>query len=113
MIDLEKEKKLARAWHDKCYGDIDFIFNADEYVVSAWAERAELAQAEEAKLQAQIAELQQKLARYENPDYVLVPRKPTDEMIDAGLASFCDPDELDVVYQAMIEAVENDNESNN
>lgn len=51
---------------------------------SAWQRRAEIAQAEEKKLQDKITELQQKLAQYENPDYVLVPRNPTNAMISAG-----------------------------
>lgn len=55
----------------------------------------------------EINELKQKLARYENPDYVLVPREPTKAMMDAG-------DEkqdytwvyVDEIYKAMIEALE-------
>lgn len=35
-------------------------------------------------MKTQITELQQKLAKYENPDYVLVPRNPTNAMIGAG-----------------------------
>lgn len=66
--------------------------------------------------QAQINELQQKLAKYENPDYVLVPRKPSKEIAEKMReiiwehGGFQIHEEFNkIVYTAMIEAVENDN----
>lgn len=63
-------------------------------------------------------ELKQKLARYENPDYVLVPRVPSDEMLNAlydALEVYYDDWSFnaDLAYKGLIEAVENDDESNN
>ena len=56
-------------------------------------------------------ELKQKLARYENPDYVLVPRELTESMRKEGreqieYGKLC----ADAVYEAMIEAVEKGDE---
>ena len=71
--------------------------------------RAEIAQAEEAKLQAQITELQQKLTRYENPDYVLVPRNPSDESLKSISGNI---DNAKHIYNTIIETMENDNAKN-
>ena len=58
-----------------------------------------------------LTELKQKLARYENPDYVLVPRELTESMRKEGreqieYGKLC----ADAVYEAMIEAVEKGDE---
>lgn len=122
MIDLEKERELFEKFFQGYSFILDFCNEKNQYkadithaVFTAWITRAELAQAEKAKLQAQIAELQQKLARYENPDYVLVPRKPTEKMCEALSQHVCCYDgtawlDSDEAYEAMIEAVENDDE---
>ena len=56
-------------------------------------------------------ELKQKLARYENPDYVLVPRSPTREMCILGSKEHAGYDEVDTksIYKAMIEVMETKN----
>lgn len=69
MIDLEKEREAFEAGKQS---DPLAFSNYGDFVV--WLKRAELAQAE-------ITELKQKLARYENPDYVLVPRTPNKKML--------------------------------
>ena len=61
----------------------------------------------------QLEYLKKKLARYENPDYVLVPRKPTNAMIGSGQRSgddFLYHYQVSNVWVAMIEAVEKDDE---
>ena len=78
------------------------------YVVEAWKKRAELAQAE-------INELKQKLARYENPDYVLVPRTPNKKMLkemesgyyfEQGWSHYFGEE----AYERMLKAVEKEHE---
>lgn len=66
----------------------------------------------------EIESLKQKLARYENPDYVLVPKVPSDKMLTAiydALEVYYDDWSFDAdrAYKGLIEAVENNNESNN
>lgn len=67
MIDLEKEREEFIKVYTEIYGEHDQLWQG-------WKKRAKLAQAE-------INELKQKLARYENPDYVLVPRTPNKKML--------------------------------
>ena len=105
-----------------------------------WKKRAELAQAEINELKQKLAEsevnknmwrdeknhaikrwndisrdyneLKQKLARYENPDYVLVPKEPSEKLMQALEKGFSWGDDGDgeynpiIGYKAMIEAVE-------
>ena len=96
MIDLEKEREAFIKVYTEIYGEHDQLWQG-------WKKCAELAQDE-------ITELKQKLARYENPNYVLVPRMPTKNMLDAG---FVDGDygcSTLQIYKAMIEAVEKEDE---
>lgn len=126
MIDLEKEREAFEINWLSLGGKLDnFEYTTDQmYSLSkeatkklseqdklisimiinqSWSYWLNFARAK----QAEITELKQKLARYENPDYVLVPREPTKAMMDAG-------DEkqdytwvyVDEIYKAMIEAVE-------
>ncbi len=109
MIDFDKEREAFEAWQDSIGSNIakrglEYVNDRTASEWFSWRNRAALAQAE-------INELKQKLARYENPDYVLVPREPTKAMMDAG-------DEkqdytwvyVDEIYKAMIEAVEKEHE---
>lgn len=96
MIDLEKEKEEFIKVYTEIYGEHDQLWQG-------WKARAELAQAE-------ITELKQKLARYENPDYVLVPRNPEKSLIDLADSLLCFPDVTTLeAYKAIIEAVEKEN----
>lgn len=125
MIDLEKERESFEEWalnfeldikvvdfsgSIKCKDangeQVEFCYNDAETELAwySWKRRAELAQAE-------INELKQKLARYKNPDYVLVPREPTEKMIwfgESGIA-VCQKIKAKDVYKDMLEAVENEN----
>ena len=124
MIDLAKEvkeefEKLAKEndmpineyWcDDGTYSQYEHHKTSDAYNFyrDGWNKRAELAQAE-------ITELKQKLARYENPDYVLVPREPTKEIVnhlEDSMAEIILKDDEDFIeaYKAMIEAMEKDHE---
>lgn len=90
----------------------------------SWSKRAELAQSEINKereqateyyvdcehLKEEINDLKQKLARYENPDYVLVPREPTKEVVDVADSLLLFHASTLESYKAMIEAVEKDDE---
>lgn len=113
-LNCDKEREVFEVVVKKHGADIKDEVNTPEHF-KTWCFRAEIAQAEEAKLQAQITELQQKLANYENPDYVLVPRNPTNAMIGAGQDS---EDrqlyhyEVSSVWGKMIEEVEKSNERN-
>lgn len=91
----------------------------NEDIEDLQAEITELKQQIEAKHKAfmfkceQLEYLKKKLARYENPDYVLVPRKPTNAMIGSGQRSgddFLYHYQVSNVWVAMIEAVEKDDE---
>ena len=70
------------------------------------------------KKQAEINDLKQKLACYENPDYVLVPRKSNAKLLNALEKGFAWGDDGDgeynpiIGYKAMIEAVEKDHAEN-
>lgn len=55
----------------------------------------------------QITELKQRLARYENPDYVVVPCNPSDKSLKYISGNL---DNARHIYKAMIEAVEKGNE---
>lgn len=75
-----------------------------------------------AEKKSEITELKQKLARYENPDYVLVPRRPSvlmlsildKEIKEANIRNAYTQDRSEsipsVAYKAMIEAVEKEND---
>lgn len=123
MIDIEKEREAFIKVYTEIYGEHDQLWQG-------WKARAELAQAEinkerehyveyridTAHLEDEINELKQKLARYENPDYVLVPRIPTDEMLvgarDWSYKKYGKPvgnDGANGCYKAMIKAVEKNN----
>lgn len=114
MIDLEKEKILAREWHDKCYGDIDFIFNSDEYVVEAWKERAKLAQAEITELKQQLSEAHasriefvEYMRKIESGEFVLMPRKLSENMVlHAHKYHEGEPYLPYSLYESFVEAVE-------
>ncbi len=113
MIDLVKEREAFEQWQYSMGSNTASINGAyvSERTSSewfAWNNRAELAQAE-------ITELKQKLARYENPDYVLVPREPTKEIVnhlEDSMAEIILKDDEDFIeaYKAMIEAMEKDHE---
>lgn len=127
MIDLGKEREDFEKENHILVKTLEFrknhIFKQGEYIESSvginsdnalsvtlmwqsWICGAERAQDE-------ITELKQKLASYEKPDYVLVPRMPTKNMLDAG---FVDGDygcSTLQIYKAMIEAVEEENVSQN
>ena len=129
MIDLEKEREAFMRMSKDQKANIENISQVEEHF-KTWCLRAELAQAEINKereqateyyaeceyLKAEITELKQKLARYENPDYVLVPRIPTDEMLvgarDWSYKKYGKPvgnDGANGCYKAMIKAVEKNN----
>ena len=81
MINFDKEREAFEAWQDSIGSNIakrglEYVNDRTASEWFSWRNRAALAQAE-------INELKQKLARYENPDYVLVPREPTKAMIEA------------------------------
>lgn len=120
MVDLEKENKLFAEYNMREPHSPD-----EECELVGWIARAELADAEEFKYKSLNGELigklhalQKKLARYENPDYVLVPKVPCDKMLTAlydALEVYYDDWSFnaDLAYKGLIEAVENDDESNN
>lgn len=106
MIDLEKERKSFEKTCTKHGANIGNNMHTEDNF-KTWCLRAKLAQAE-------IIELKQKLARYENPDCVLVPRKPTKEIVnhlEYSMAEKILKDDEDFIelYKAMIKAVEKDN----
>ena len=114
MIDLVKEREAFEQWQYSMGSNTASINGAyvSERTSSewfAWNNRAELAQAE-------ITELKQKLARYENPDYVLVPKEPSEKLMQALEKGFSWGDDGDgeynpiIGYKAMIEAVEKGDE---
>ena len=105
MIDLEKEKEAYAKYNH------GYAMSPDECAEEAgWIARAELAQDE-------ISELKQKLARYENPDYVLVPRNSNNHIEDIMNEIIWDKggfqihrESNKIVYEAIIEAVEKGHE---
>lgn len=120
MIDLEKEKQEQELFKQKMlnehsdyeneeefekdkHGDFFWIGTDSDFTI--WQMCAE-------EKQAEINDLKQKLAHYENPDYVLLPRSPNELMINTYRDSSLSPvSTLSVFgYKAMIEAVEKDHE---
>lgn len=103
MIDLEKEREAFMIMAKDQKANIENFSQAEDHF-KTWCLRAELAQAE-------INDLKQKLARYENPDYVSVPRRPTNAMIGSGQSSddkFLYHYQVSSVWDAMIEEWEKD-----
>ena len=101
MIDLEKEREEFSNYNGRYPSN-----PKEDDGLTIWLKRAEIAQAE-------ITELKQKLARYEDPDYVVVPRRPTADILhalDSGLYyDFADTTfDSHEAYKSMIEAVEKD-----
>ena len=96
MVDLDKERELFIKVYTEIYGEHDQLWQG-------WKERAKLAQSE-------INELKQKLARYENPDYVLVPRNLSNELWEVMWKEFELSESMHEAHKAMIEAVERGNE---
>lgn len=86
MIDFEKERESFEAWQDSIGSNIakrglEYVNDRTASEWFSWRNRAALAQTE-------INELKQKLARYENPDYVLVPRAPNKKMLKEMESSY-------------------------
>jgi hypothetical protein len=125
MIDLEKERKAFEAYmnRDECEKDDVFVAESNGWVARAMFENEEIERLSskhgsaigklhftERKLveaQQEISELKDKLAKYESGDVVLVPKEPTQVMIDKGEGQLLDLNEnVDLIYQAMIEAGE-------
>lgn len=124
MSGLDLIETLAQDEYRKVYNEKDHA----ELVADAAIEEINRLKQEEIKykekhgqLIGKIHALEKKLARYENPDYVLVPRRPSILMLsildkaikEANTRNAYTQDRLEsipsVAYKAMIEAVEKEN----
>lgn len=130
-VEFEKNKYWDIGHYKGKTNHSDDLEEANEMSYSwfAWVERAVLAQEEINKLKKEeikykekygkligkIHALESKLTDYENPNYVLVPRRPTNEIrkaLESGFEFAHSESNYDAWsgYKAMIEAVEEENE---
>ncbi len=119
MIDLEKERKV---FQEHFNGEYEYVFGecfnqengyfyegrhdkSAYFAFEAWKKCAESKKAEIDSLKAQ-------LAKVESGEYVLVPKEPTDEIINAGFFGLgCDYGDMEKAYLYMINAAqEQDND---
>lgn len=124
MIDLEKEReafkqkmlkdhynyKKEQEFEINRYGDFSWIGTDSDFEI--WQMCAEEKQAEINDLKQKLNEAHKSRASWveyknkvENPEYVLVPRRPTDESLKSISGNI---DNARHIYKAMIEAVEKD-----
>lgn len=109
MINLEFERKAFNDWHLLKYGE--FVNWWDDTPASwihndrweGWKSCAESKQAEIDLLKAQ-------LAKVESGEYVIVPKEPTNEIIDAGFLGLgCDHGDMEKAYLYMIKSAQEQN----
>ena len=108
MIDFEKERESFEAWQDSIGSNIakrglEYVNDRTASEWFSWRNRAALAQAE-------ITELKQKLEKLESGEFVLVPRELNGNIIEDMWSTFDKRPDMQLIHNAMIEAVEKDHE---